>query len=1099
MISRSAANNESLARHGYTPRFIDPSTMKTNPGIYSLILPLLIAVSLPAAGQSNWENRTGLLSGSSAPVNATYGGGRFLIFSSTSTYWHSAAGTSSYSFAQLPSPPTSFTTYTSASANGRVVVTGNKNTLYSTTHSSVAGLPGTAISWTKQNPVVRPSLTPDLFCVRFLNNQFVVGTSKADSGDYVASAYSEILTSTDGEAWSSKKFPATSTGGFAYDIRDAAFKPGATPGTGTWLFTVDAGNTLLTAPEDLGSITRLGFTVNFFGTNSTTRRLIFANDLFVMARGDGKIQTSSSGAVGSWTERTLPGTPTSLRGLFHDGTTFVAVGAKSPSPTSAIYTSTDGVTWSEPTQPSTSSTTLVDVIRADGLWLALGGTRTLQTSGSSSISAASFTTQPVAAAATTGSSTTLTVTVTGAPTPTLQWLKNGTPINDGPQSGAATVSGATTSSLTLTGLTFADAASYSVQATNTAGTVTSNAAFLSISAAANGASFHPYFTANSVGGTVIPGSNPPVSVPAGVGAATFTPASGITYLPNTFVNPNTYSVVAGTNPEGSKILLGVSSGDLPLAIYDIAAQTLTQLPAVPLPLGSVASISANIPIGLADNGDVTGVIQTPIQVSPWTLNYGYHYSAASQSYRLLGNVPNAANDIASNPGGISADGTTISGYERAGIWDGPFVWTTTGGFTLLPDPANGSFANADVRGISPNARYITGFGAVHPAFGTGQTAFRWDRGATLGAPVGYALARRPNDTFADGRTVNDDGTVAGNVRQGSSSFNNNRAAVWLPDGKLVVIPDFLSATYGLATTGYTLNQITSISPDRKVLTGTATNSASQTDGFMIILPAALDASGTSQLAVRYSNAFQNSGGALTLGAQDIGTSGYSQQTAYLSNIGQATIGNISFTITGTNAADFSLATIPATAPSSLGINEFITLNPRFGPKAGSAGVRVATLTILSNDPVAPTFAINLSATANPAPEPSFSNWQALAALPQGQQGATDDPDGDGLLNLIEFVLNSEPGTSNAASFPQSTVNEGGVTYPSFSFTRRNPLTGISLTTEISTDLSFDQLLPVETVSIIDNQDGTVTVTLRSSQPVAAAYSQFFRLSAVLTP
>lgn len=1072
--------------------------MKKNCRVHSLVLPLLIAACLPASGQSTWENRTGLLSGTSAPVSATYAGGRFLIFSSTSTYWHSAAGTSSYSFASLPSPPSSFQTYASASGNGKVVVSGSKNTLYSTTESSVAGLPGTAISWTKQNPVARPPFNPDLFCVRFLNNQFVAGMAKADADVYADNPYSEILTSTDGETWSSKKFPATSTGGFAYDIRDIAFKPGATPGTGTWLFATNVANRMLTAPENLGSLTLISLPNITFGTGTVTQRIIFANGIFVKVRGDGKIFTSATGAADAWTQRTLPGTPTSLRGLFHDGTTFVAVGAKSPSTTSAIYTSTDGVTWSEPTQPSTSSTTLVDVIRADGLWLALGGARTLQTSGSSSISAASFTTQPVAAAATTGSSTTLTVTVTGAPAPTLQWLKNGTPINDGPQSGAATVSGATTGSLTLTGLTFADAASYSVQATNTAGTVNSNAAFLSISAAANGASFHPYFTANSLGGTVIPGSNPPVSVPVGVGAATFTPASGITYLPNTFVNPNTYSVVGGTNPEGSKILLGVSSGDLPLAIYNIAAQTLTQLPAVPLPLGPVASISANIPIGLADNGDVTGVIQTPIQVSPWTLNYGYHYSATSQTYQLLGNVPNAANDIASNPGGISADGTTISGYERAGIWDGPFVWTTTGGFTLLPDPANGSFANADVRGISPNARYITGFGAVHPAFGTGQTAFRWDRGAALGAPVGYALARRPNDTFADGRTVNDDGTVAGNVRQGSSSFNNNRAAVWLPDGKLVVIPDFLTATYGLATTGYTLNQITSISPDRRVLTGTATNSASQTDGFMIILPAALDASGTRQLAVRYSNAFQNSGGALTLGAQDIGTSGYSQQTAYLSNIGQATLGNISFTITGANAADFSVATIPATAPSSLGINEFITLNPRFAPKGGSEGTRTATLTILSNDPVAPTFTINLSATANPAPEPSFSNWPALAALPSGQQGATDDPDGDGLPNLIEFVLNSEPGTSDPASFPQGTINEGGVTYPAFSFTRRNPLTGISLTTEISTDLTFDQLVPVETVSTIDNGDGTATVTVRSSQAVAASNSQFFRLSANLT-
>ena len=976
-----------------------------------------------------------------------------------------------------------------------VVVTGNKNTLYSTTHDSIAGLPGTAVTWTKQTPLIRPPYTPDLFCVRYLNNQFLVGAAKADAGDYAANPYTEILTSPDGETWTSRKFQASTTGNFSYDIRDAAFKPGDTPGTGTWLFATNVANRLLTAPEDLGSLTVIALPNTPFGTGTVTQRILFANGKFVKVRGDGKLFTSASGAANSWTQRTLPGTPTSLSGVFYDGTTFVAVGAKSPSSTSAIYTSTDGETWSEPTQPSTSSTTLVDVIRADGLWLSVSDARVLQTSGNSSIIPASFTVHPAATAATTDSATSLSVTVTGTPTPTLQWLKNGTPIANGPQTGAATVSGATTSTLTLTGLTFADAASYSVQATNSAGTVTSNTAFLSISASANGASFHPYFTTNSVGGSVIPGSNPPVSVPEGLGAATFTPATGISYLPNTFVNPNTYSVVAGINPSGTKILLGVSTGNVPPAIYDIAAQTLTVLPAVPLPLGPVASININLPIGLAANGDVTGTIQTSIPVSPWVQNHGYHYSAASGTYTLLGNVPNAGNDIASNPGGISADGTTISGYERTGLFNGPFVWTSSGGFTLLPDPLNGSFANADVRGISPNARFITGFGAVHPAFGSGQTAFRWDRGNPLGAPVGYALPRKTDDSFADGRMVTDDGTVAGNVRQGSN-FNNNRAAVWLPDGRLVVIPDFLSSTYGLSTSGYTLNQITSISPDRKVLAGTATNSASQTDGFMIILPEPLDVSGPQQLAVRYSSALQTSGGNLTLGAREIGSTGYSEQTAYISNTGLSALGNISFSITGPNAADFSLATVPATPPASLGVNEFITLNPRFAPQGGSAGNRTATLTIHLNDPASPAFTINLKSTANPAP--SFSNWTALATLPSDQQGTTDDPDGDSLPNLIEFVLNSQPGTAGSASFPQSFIEEGGISYPSFTFTRRNPLSGVGLNIEISFDLTFSQLVPAVIVSTTDHGNGTATVTVRSSQAVSSSDYQFFRLSATLT-
>lgn len=258
----------------------------------------------------------------------------------------------------------------------------------------------------------------------------------------------------------------------------------------------------------------------------------------------------------------------------------------------------------------------------------------------------------------------------------------------------------------------------------------------------------------------------------------------------------------------------------------------------------------------------------------------------------------------------------------------------------------------------------------------------------------------------------------------------------------------------------------------------------------------LDVSGPQQLAVRYSSALQTSGGNLTLGAREIGSTGYSEQTAYISNTGLSALGNISFSITGPNAADFSLATVPATPPASLGVNEFITLNPRFAPQGGSAGNRTATLTIQSNDPASPAFTINLKSTANPAP--SFSNWTALATLPSDQQGTTDDPDGDSLPNLIEFVLNSQPGTAGSASFPQSFIEEGGISYPSFTFTRRNPLSGVGLNIEISFDLTFSQLVPAVIVSTTDHGNGTATVTVRSSQAVSSSDYQFFRLSATLT-
>ncbi|HTX64720.1 MAG TPA: immunoglobulin domain-containing protein [Opitutaceae bacterium] len=80
-----------------------------------------------------------------------------------------------------------------------------------------------------------------------------------------------------------------------------------------------------------------------------------------------------------------------------------------------------------------------------------------------------ITTQPLSQSAAMGSSAKMTVTTSGRPTPSYQWYLNGTAIG-----------GATGSSLTLASVAAADAGAYTVTATNSLGSATSNPANLSV-------------------------------------------------------------------------------------------------------------------------------------------------------------------------------------------------------------------------------------------------------------------------------------------------------------------------------------------------------------------------------------------------------------------------------------------------------------------------------------------------------------------------------------------------------------------------------------------------------------------------------------------
>ena len=94
---------------------------------------------------------------------------------------------------------------------------------------------------------------------------------------------------------------------------------------------------------------------------------------------------------------------------------------------------------------------------------------TVIVSGGAASSAPAFSTQPVSQSVTAGGNATFVVAATGSPTPALQWQKNG-----------GVIAGQTGTSLALSAVQPAEAGSYTCVARNSAGSVTSTAAVLTV-------------------------------------------------------------------------------------------------------------------------------------------------------------------------------------------------------------------------------------------------------------------------------------------------------------------------------------------------------------------------------------------------------------------------------------------------------------------------------------------------------------------------------------------------------------------------------------------------------------------------------------------
>ena len=195
--------------------------------------------------------------------------------------------------------------------------------------------------------------------------------------------------------------------------------------------------------------------------------------------------------------------------------------------------------------------------------------------------------QPVGDTINAGSSVTFSVAATGSPAPSYQWQKNGTPIP-----------GATNASYTISYAQVADAGSYAVVVNNTAGSVTSKAATLTVNDVASA----PTFSAQPASQTVARGSTVVFSAAARAAPAptyqwTFSgaPIAGAT-------NPTL--VVKGAAAGSAGNYACVASNSVGAATSDTASLVVSST----ADIGRLVNISCRAAVGTGGNILIVGFV-----------------------------------------------------------------------------------------------------------------------------------------------------------------------------------------------------------------------------------------------------------------------------------------------------------------------------------------------------------------------------------------------------------------------------------------------------------------------------------------------------------
>jgi hypothetical protein len=135
------------------------------------------------------------------------------------------------------------------------------------------------------------------------------------------------------------------------------------------------------------------------------------------------------------------------------------------------------------------------------------------------------------------------------------------------------------------------------------------------------------------------------------------------------------------------------------------------------------------------------------------------------------------------------------------------------------------------------------------------------------------------------------------------------------------------------------------------------------------------------------------------------------------------------------------------------------------------------------------------------PEVTFNRWRLRNFTSQeygdeGISGPDADPEGDGVLNWLEYALHCDPKRSDTGGlFSIQTDPTGDNLYLTMAFTRPKYATDFVVVPEVSDDLTNWQGGPGATVLVsqIDNGDDTESVVVRDAEPMGSNAVHFLRL------